>query len=209
MSMLSDLLINFVIFMYKIYAFIEIQFIYIINYIYDVYYSDYYKVTYFYLGKITPYYINKDTILSLVLPSESYDLVVWENNNNCVLINNENDYKEFIKKVDILQNIYQKTPFVINYPWEIFEYCTYTFSLIIININKKKYEIKLKTPSYNYYIVGNKINYTFILYYARKHLRLTGSIEDYNLCIVDHNSKFIDNLTRKDVLLLELNDYKR
>jgi hypothetical protein len=57
--------------------------------------------------------------------------------------------------------------------------------------------------------VGNKINYMFILYYARKHLRLTASIEDYNLSIIDHNSKFIENLTRQDVLLLELNDYKR
>ena len=209
MSMLSNLLIEFVIIMYKIYAFIEIQFIYMINYMYDLYYSDYYKVTYFHLDRITPYYIHKDVMLSLTLPSESYELVVWENNNNCVLINNEKEYKEFIKNVDILQNIYQKTPFVVNYPWEVFEYCKYTFSLIIVNINNKEYEIKLKTPSYNYYIVGNKINYMFILYYARKHLRLTGSIEDYNLCIVDHNSKFIENLTRQDVLLLELNDYKR
>ena len=57
--------------------------------------------------------------------------------------------------------------------------------------------------------MGNKINYMFILYYARKHLRLTASIEDYNLSIIDHNSKFIENLTREDVLLLNLNDYKR
>ena len=209
MSMLSNLLIDLVIFMYKIYAFIEIQFIYIINYFYDLYYSDYYKVTYFYLCKITPYYISKDAILSLSLPSESYELVVWENNNNCILINNEKEYSEFIKKVDILQNIYQKTPFVVNYPWEIFQYCKYTFSLIIVNIHNKDYEIKLKTSSYNYYIVGNNINYMFILYYARKYLHLTASIEDYRLSIVDHNSKFIENLKREDVLLLELNDYKR
>ena len=207
--MLSNLLIEFVIIMYKIYAFIEIQFIYIINYIYDLYYSDYYKVTYFYLDRITPYYINKDTILTLVLPSESYELIVWENNNNCILINNEKEYKEFIKKVDILQNIYQKTPFVVNYPWEIFEYCNYTFSLIMLTIDDKEFEIKLKTPSYNYYIVGNKINYMFILYYARKHLYLTASIEDYKLSIVDHNSKFIENVRKEDVLLLNLNDYKR
>lgn len=192
--MLSNLLIDLVIFMYKIYAFIEIQFIYIVNYFYDLYYSDYYKITYFYLNRITPYYISKDVMfLPMFLPTKEYDLIVWEDNNNCKLVNN---YSEFIKLVAVNPN-------------KIFEYCKYTFSLIIVNIHNKEYEIKLKTSSYNYYIVGNKINYMFILYYARKYLHLTESIEDYNLCIIDHNSKFIDNLTRDDVLLLELNDYKR
>ena len=194
--MLSNLLLEIVIFMYKIYAFIEIQIIYMINYMYDLYYLDYYKVTYFYLDRITPYYINKDVMLSLTLPTEEYELIVWEDNNNCKLIDNEKEYSEFIK-------------FVVVNPHEIFEYCKYTFSLIIVKINNKEYEVKLKTPSYNYYIVGNKINYMFILYYARKHLRLTASIEDYRLSIVDHNSNFIENLKREDVLTLNLNDYKR
>jgi len=206
--LLNNLFIEFIIFMYKFYSMVEIKFLCIVSYLFDIYYSDYYKVNYFYQNKIQPYYISKDLIMEDSLPSINYDMVVWENNKICVVIHNDKEYKDLIVKINTLQDIYQKTPFLPEYPLNLFQYCKYTFSLIVLEIDNFEYEIKLKQNYYNYYIVNNKITYSFVLYYANKYLQIKTPIDDYNIQFIDHKSNYVTNITKKDVIVLNLNDYK-
>jgi len=188
---------------------VEIKIICLVNYLFDIYYSDYYKVNYFYQHKIQPYYISKELIVEEEsLLTIKYDMVVWENNKICVLINNHKEYMDLIVKINTLQDIYQKTPFLPEYPLNLFQYCKYTFSLIVLEIDNLEYEIKLKQNYYNYYVVNNKINYLFILYYANKYLQIKIPIDDYKIQFIDQKSNYVTNITKKDVIVLNLNDYK-
>jgi hypothetical protein len=185
----------------KVYSFIEIKMLMLIEYIRDLYYSDYYKIVIFDNNKITNQYINKD-LQGIDISNKTFDLVVFEDNRKCILIDNQNEYSNFtmsylIKKCamphqkDILLNI-----------------CNFTFSLIVIYINEKEYEIKLKNFYYNFYIVGNKINNNFIKYFAYKYLQIKEPILNYEMVIIDNECKFIDNISNKDTIFLYENKYE-
>ena len=86
--------------------------------------------------------------------------------------------------------------------------CNFTFNLIVVCINDKEYEIKLRNYYYNFYIVGNKINMNFIKYYAIKYLKIKDLIVEYSLIIIDNNCNYIDNLSHKDTIVLYENKYE-
>ena len=185
----------------KVYSFIECKLLLLGEYIYDLYYSDYYKIVIFDNNKITNQYVNKN-LNGIDISHKKYDLLVFEDNRKCLLIDNKKEYSNFtmsyiIKKCamphdkDIVLNI-----------------CNYTFSLIVIYINEKEYEIKLKNYYYNYYIVGNKINHNFIKYFAYKYLQINEPVVNYELVIIDNECKFINNLTNKDTIIFYENKYE-
>lgn len=81
-----------------------------------------------------------------------------------------------------------------------YEYTDYNFMSIQLRFledpDSTSYVVKLKMPTENYYIVGNKLNYAFVLYYSKKYLNLGELIErltlldgtiQYEINIVDHD----------------------
>jgi hypothetical protein len=175
------------------------------EYIYDLYYSDYYKIVMFNNKQITNQYVNKN-LEGIDISNKQYDLLIFQDDRNCLLINNKEEYLNFtlsyfMKKCDILNNKSNEDMCVI-------KLCNFTFNLVVIYINDKEYEIKLKNYYYNFYVVGNKINIHFIKYFAYRYLQVKENIEDYKLVIVDNECKYIDNLTNKDTIVFCENKYE-
>ena len=196
-----NLLIECLIFSLKVYSFIEIKILFFLEYVYDLYYSDYYKIVIFNNNKITNQYINKN-LNGIDYSYKNYDLLVFEDNRNCLLIDNNKQYLEFTLS-------YFMTKCAIpNSDNMLITMCNFTFSLIVIYINEKEYEIKLKNYYYNYYIKGNKINHNFIKYFAYKYLQIKEPVVNYELVIIDNECNFINNLTNKDTIVFYENKYE-
>jgi len=185
----------------KVYSYIEIKIIMVMEYIYDLYYSDYYKIVIFENRKINNQYVNKD-LQGINIANKTFDLLVFEDNRKCMLIDNKKEYSDFTMSYMI------KKCALPHYKDIGLNICKFNFSLIVIYINEKEYEIKLQNFYYNYYIVGNKINYNFIKYFAYKYLQIKEPILNYELVIIDNECKFINNLTIKDTILFHENKYE-
>lgn len=88
------------------------------------------------------------------------------------------------------------------------------FMLIELQIGEKEvHKIDLKSDKFNYYLVGNKFNKQFFIYYLRQYLNVNKEINDsdkISLKILDHNVNTIQlDLTDKNASLeLEKNNYK-
>lgn len=77
-----------------------------------------------------------------------------------------------------------------------------------ITIDKKEYNIRLSTSEYNFYIVGNEINYQWVKYYFNKYLDNNFmDINEYNIEIVDDNVNFI-NITQNDKIIFKKETYE-
>ena len=183
-----------------VYSFIEIKVLLLIEFIYELYYSDYYKIIIFKNNKIDNLYVNKD-LSNIDVANKIYDLLIFENNRNCFLINDKKEYSNFT-----LSNFIKKS--VLPHNDILMSTCNFTFNLIVVCINDKEYEIKLRNYYYNFYIVGNKINMNFIKYYAIKYLKIKDLIVEYSLIIIDNNCNYIDNLSHKDTIVLYENKYE-
>jgi len=72
-----------------------------------------------------------------------------------------------------------------------YEVSNIKFIAINLTHNNKTYQIQLKTPEYNFYIVDNVIGKTFFNYYLVNIIKVVNSSLDsnfkYNLEIMDHN----------------------
>lgn len=185
----------------KVYSFIESKLLLIGEFIYDLYYSDYYKIVIFDNNKIKTQYINKN-LNGIDISYKKYDLLVFEDNRNCLLIGNNKEYLEFTL------SYFMKKCAIPNSDNLMITMCNFTFSLIVIYINEKEYEIKLKNYYYNYYIKGNKINHNFIKYFAYKYLQIKEPVINYELLIIDNECNFINNLTNKDTIVFYENKYE-
>ena len=70
----------------------------------------------------------------------------------------------------------------------ICEETKYKFILSEITIGDKTTKIDFKTDNYNFMVVNNKINATFIYYFMKKYYNYEGeSCFDYTLKILDQN----------------------
>jgi hypothetical protein len=170
------------------------------EYIHDLYYSDYYKITIFNNNEITNQYVNKN-LHKIDISNKVYDLLIFEDNKNCLVLNNKEEYLKFTLS-------YFTTKCAMPNNNNIIQLCNFTFTLIVACINDKEYEIKLKNYYYNFYIVGNKINMNFIKYYAYKYLQIKEVILDYKLTIIDNECNYIDNLTNKNTIVFYENKYE-
>ena len=105
-----------------------------------------------------------------------YDFILYTNN-NCGIIN-------------------KKIPYHLNY-----EYTSYKFIQITIEFENNSMEIHLSNNDYNYYIVNNFIDSSFILYFLRTHYTNdvyqfeNSYLLNYKLSIIDYDVNFfeIDN----------------
>lgn len=84
-----------------------------------------------------------------------------------------------------------------------------SFMSIELEYENKIYSINLKNNKYNYYIVNNCLNQTFLKYYIKKILKIPINENkfDYKLSIIDNNVNFITLLPNQYILIME-DDYK-
>lgn len=82
------------------------------------------------------------------------------------------------------------------------------FISVRINIGSVEYNLKLETPEYSFYVIGNELNVDWVRYYFIKflHITLTPEVE-YEISIVDDNVQFI-TLTQYESLVFEKDDYE-
>ena len=82
------------------------------------------------------------------------------------------------------------------------------FISVRINIGSVEYNLKLETPEYSFYVIGNELNVDWVRYYFIKflHITLTPEVE-YEISIVDDNVQFI-TLNQYESLVFEKNDYE-
>jgi hypothetical protein len=82
------------------------------------------------------------------------------------------------------------------------------FISVRINIGSVEYNLKLETPEYSFYVIGNELNVDWVRYYFIKflHIILTPEVE-YEISIVDDNVQFI-TLTQYESLVFEKDDYE-
>jgi hypothetical protein len=103
---------------------------------------------------------------------EKYDFVIYSN-----IINNSKTNKLILDKLPLskVEDI-------------ICEETKYKFILSEITIGDKTTKIDFKTDNYNFMVVNNKINATFIYYFMKKYYNYEGeSCFDYTLKILDQN----------------------
>lgn len=90
---------------------------------------------------------------------------------------------------------------------------TYELSKVLfvsfnINYNHINYPIQLSTPEYNFYIVNNVINLSWIKYYFKKYLNIVIKNPDkiFHIHFIDENINFIQ-LTKDDSIKFEKDSY--
>ena len=83
-----------------------------------------------------------------------------------------------------------------------------SFMSIKLEYENKIYSINLKNNKYNYYIVNNCLNQTFLKYYIKNILKIpiNETKFDYKLSIIDNNVNFITLLPNQYILIME-DDY--
>ena len=89
------------------------------------------------------------------------------------------------------------------------------FMLLELQIgeNANLYKVDLKSDKFNYYLVGNKFNKQFFIYYLRQYLNVNKEINDsdkISLKILDHdvNTVVLELSDKNASLELENNNYK-
>jgi hypothetical protein len=89
------------------------------------------------------------------------------------------------------------------------------FMLLELQIgeNANLYKVDLKSDKFNYYLVGNKFNKQFFIYYLRKYFNLNKEINDddkISLKILDHNVEtvLLEFADKNANLELEKNNYR-
>ena len=90
-----------------------------------------------------------------------------------------------------------------------YEKSNVTFISVIVNIEDgEQYEIKLKTPSYSFYVVGNELNVDFVRYYLLKfkNVYLAPDVE-YTMTIVDNNVNFY-SVDQNECVAFEKDNYQ-
>jgi len=94
-----------------------------------------------------------------------------------------------------------------------FEISDITFIALYLNYNDVRYNINLKTDEFNFYVVGNIINKSFIQYYIKNILHDNILIKTdeipflYKLELMDHEVNVIE-LNEKQYIIIEKNGYR-
>jgi hypothetical protein len=85
-----------------------------------------------------------------------------------------------------------------------------TFISVTLNYNGEKYKINLKTPEYNFYVIGNRIDKSFLQYYLTNILQIDVAEEETNfeyfLEIMDNDVNFVF-LNEKQYILFKEDKY--
>ena len=93
-----------------------------------------------------------------------------------------------------------------------YEPCKIKFMLLECYFHEKVYKIDLKTDTLNFYLVNNKFNKLFFIYYIRQHLGINDDINVNDNCdvkLIDHHVNILNiNFTNnEEYILLEKDGY--
>ena len=93
-----------------------------------------------------------------------------------------------------------------------FESSKIKFMLLECCFHEKTYKIDLKTDTLNFYLVNNKFNKPFFIYYIKQHLGINDDIhvnDNCNVKLIDHNVNIlnIDFTNNEEYILLEKDGY--
>lgn len=129
--------------------------------------------------------------------SNDYDFIIITSHNECGSI-----HKKIIYKGENVNN-------------DLTEESGIKFMLLELQIgeNANLYKVDLKSDKFNYYLVGNKFNKQFFIYYLRQYLNVNKEINDadkISLKILDHdvNTVVLELSDKNASLELENNNYK-
>lgn len=109
---------------------------------------------------------------------------------------------------DKSENGYVNNIFFTEFPKTFdFKELTYSFMMIELEYNRKKYVIDLKNKEFNYYIVNNSLNQTFFKYYLKNILnkKVDEDSFDYSVTIIDNSVNIITLLPNQCIILNEDN----
>lgn len=121
------------------------------------------------------------------------------------LFSTNNSNKKYIQNKKIINNLD-------NYEFN-FEICEITFIALYLNYNDVRYNINLKTDEFNFYVVGNIINKSFIQYYIKNilHDNILINTDEipflYKLELMDHEVNVVE-LNETQYIIIEKNGYR-
>jgi len=89
------------------------------------------------------------------------------------------------------------------------------FMLVEFYIDDECYKMKLNDEKYNYYVVGNIIDFNFAIYYVAKYYSQKLSMEEYEtklknayIKIIDQNVNIVKLLANDNGIKLTKDDYE-
>ena len=157
----------------------------------------------------------------LTIKEEEIEVEIFDTVSNIIVLKKELDKMEldkmeFLNPVVILisqsSNINKKILYDLKSENlnKQFDLSEITFIALYLNYNNVRYQINLKTDTYNYYLVGNVINKFFLQYYINTVLNnINFTIDDkksYSLELMDHEVNMI-YLDIEDSIIIEKNSY--
>lgn len=125
---------------------------------------------------------------------------------NCIYVFADNEAKN---KVGCVNMVILRTPqFLTNYTVSSIK-----FMLIEIKIHDVMYKLNLKTDLYNYYIVDNRLDHQFFIYFLKKYQiydfkNNTEQINSFTVKIIDHNVNVREfEITQNKFITIQKDDY--
>lgn len=195
---------------------------FIISFSYNLIYL-YSKVQIFYMNIVkivnkkieeTPKLLKLKNDLDLLLNKKNGTVIMIECIKNGILSNNlsttECDFALYSRLDNSNKCLNKKIVYDLDESIDVYEVSTIKFLLVELKNDVETYKIDLKTDEYNFYIVGNKFTKQFFQYYLTEILKITESVDNFRLHIIDHdvNTVELDFSDENDHILLEKTGYK-
>jgi hypothetical protein len=162
----------------------------------------------------TPKLLKLKNDLDLLLNKKNGTVIMIECIKNGILSNNlsttECDFALYSRLDNSNKCLNKKIVYDLDESIDVYEVSTIKFLLVELKNDVETYKIDLKTDEYNFYIVGNKFTKQFFQYYLTEILKITESVDNFRLHIIDHdvNTVELDFSDENDHILLEKTGYK-
>jgi hypothetical protein len=162
----------------------------------------------------TPKLLKLKNDLDLILNKKNVTVTTIECIKNGILINNlsmtECDFALYSRLDDSKKCLNKKIVYDLDESIAVYEVSDIKFLLVELKNDVDTYKIDLKTDEYNFYIVGNKFTKQFFQYYLTEILKITESVDNLRLHIIDHdvNKAELDFSGENAHILLEKTGYK-
>jgi hypothetical protein len=162
----------------------------------------------------TPKLLKLKNDLDLLLNQKNGTVIMIECIKNGILSDNlstrECDFALYSRLDDSNKCLNKKIVYDLDESIDVYEVSTIKFLLVELKFGSETYKIELKTDAYNFYIVGNRFTKQFFQYYLNEILKITESVDNFSLHIIDHevNKVELDFSDENAHILLEKTGYK-
>jgi hypothetical protein len=162
----------------------------------------------------TPKLLKLKNDLDLLLNQKNGTVIMIECIKNGILSDNlstrECDFALYSRLDDSNKCLNKKIVYDLDESIDVYEVSTIKFLLVELKNGSDVYKIELKNDVYNFYIVGNRFTKKFFQYYLTEILKITESVDNFSLHIIDHevNTVDLDFSDENDHILLEKTGYK-